>query len=313
MRKKIIKWIIQVIGTVLLLYLAISKINLDALFESLRGVNFYYLALIPLFVLVDLLINSYRIVSLYRFYGVETKLPKVMIIKLQGSFFSLLFPLIGDAYKIQTLKNVYGSSLAKNSLVVLLDRLLFTLALTLILVPVWLLNIFELPLILKVTIIALLIFEFLVLYLLNSPKSFSYISSKLGKLHSKLAFKDFTFSKRKGYASEMFVNTAISVVRHVLTALMYLIIACSLLSISHVNVWLFILSVFSIILSRVIPVSVAGIGLREYIAVMIFPQIGIPPEAAFSIALIVSFVGIAQGLFGGITYLINRFSLFKKL
>ncbi|MDD2197916.1 MAG: lysylphosphatidylglycerol synthase transmembrane domain-containing protein [Bacteroidales bacterium] len=313
MRKKIIKWIIQVIGTVLLLYLAISKINLDALFESLRGVNFYYLALIPLFVLVDLLINSYRIVSLYRFYGVETKLPKVMIIKLQGSFFSLLFPLIGDAYKIQTLKNVYGSSLAKNSLVVLLDRLLFTLALTLILVPVWLLNIFELPLILKVTIIALLIFEFLVLYLLNSPKSFSYISSKLGKLHSKLAFKDFTFSKRKGYASEMFVNTAISVVRHVLTASMYLIIACSLLSISHVNVWLFILSVFSIILSRVIPVSVAGIGLREYIAVMIFPQIGIPPEAAFSIALIVSFVGIAQGLFGGITYLINRFSLFKKL
>lgn len=313
MRKKIIKWIVQIIGTILLLRLAVSKINLDALTESLRGVNLYYLALIPLFVLVDLWINSYRIVSLYRFYGVETKLRKVMVIKLQGLFFSLLFPLIGDAYKIQTLKNVYGASLAKNSLVVLLDRLLFTLALTLILAPVWLLNLFELPLVLKVTIIAFLIFEFLVLYLLNSPKAFSYISSKLGRLNNKLAFKHFTFSKRKGFAFEMFVNTAISVARHVLTAFMYLIIACSLLSISHVNIWLFILSVFSIILSRVIPVSVAGIGLREYIAVIIFPQIGIPPEAAFSIALIVSFVGITQGLFGGITYLINRFSLFKKL
>lgn len=304
---------LQIVATILLLFLALRKIDIETLKGILNNTDFRLLLIIPLFIFADLLINSYRVGTLYRFYGVRTKIMKILLIKLQGTFFSLLFPLIGDAYKIQTFKNIYGASYGKNSLVILLDRLIFTFALTIILAPVWLLNIIEVKPIFQWAIMVLLAIELIVFYLLNKPAIFQYFSSLLLKYYPSWSFLKLNFISRNGYFREIFINTIIATGRHFLTAFMYLTIAVFVLPHHDFSFGLFLLTVFSIILSRVIPVSVGGIGLREYIAIAVFPQIGIIPEYAFAIAIIVSFIGIMQGMAGGISFLWNRINSFSGL
>ena len=313
MNKKLIKWLLQIAATIFLLYLALRRIDTEALKGIVNETDFRLFLLIPLFLVIDLWINSYRIKSLYSFYGVKTQLLKIAWVKLEGGFFSLLFPLIGDAYKIQTFKTTYGASYGKNSMVVLLDRLIFTFALTLILAPVWLMGIIEVEPILQWAIAGLLLIEIVIFYVLNKPAIFQYFASLLLKLRPGWSFLQLKFEARKGYFREILINTVISVGRHMLTALLYLTIAVSVVPHRDFAIGLFMLSVFSIILSRVLPVSVGGIGLREYIAVAVFPQLGILPEYAFTIALTVSFVGIFQGLAGGLSFLWNRIHAFSGI
>lgn len=313
MNKKLIKWLLQIVATFFLLYLALREINTQALKDIVSNTDFRLFLLIPLFLAADLWINSYRIQSLYKFYGVKTRLLKIAMVKLEGGFFALLFPLVGDAYKIQTFKNTYGASYGKNSLVVLLDRLIFTFALTLILAPVWMLGVIVVEPFLQWAIAGLLFLEIMIFFTLNKPAIFQYFSSLLQKIRPGWSFLQISFEARKGYFREISINTIISIGRHLLTTLLYLIIAVSVIPHRDFATGLFMLTVFSIILSRVLPVSVGGIGLREYIAVAVFPQIGIMPEYAFTIALTVSFIGIFQGLVGGVSFLWNRIHAFSGI
>jgi len=304
--RKVIKWIVQIVATFVFLYLALRKIDTSQLKEIARGIYFWPLLIIPFLLFADLIINSYRILSLYRFYGVETKLFKILTIKLQGFFFSLIFPLLGDAFKIQSFKNIYGSSYWKNSLVVLLDRLIYTFGLTIVILPILLLALIEVISLIKFIILALLVVEVIVLLVLNRPEIFKSIVNLLHKIHPFFRSWNLNFDKREGYWKEISYNTAIAIFRHGLIAIVYLCIAYSLLQKFDFNIAAFFIVIFFIMISRIIPISVGGIGLSEYIAVAVFPQIGIPADYAFSIAFLMSTIMILQGLLGGVSYVRNR-------
>jgi uncharacterized membrane protein YbhN (UPF0104 family) len=306
MSKKIIKWILQLAATILLLYLALSKIELGRLWEIILKMDYHPFLLIPVLLFVDLLINSYRIVSLYRFYGVATQLFKVVGIKWQGMFFSLIFPFLGDAYKIQSFKTAYGSSYWKNTMVVLLDRLIYTFGLTIVLVPILLFSVFNISLFITFIVVALLLFEILLLVILNQPLVFKNLQELLIKIHPFFSKINIHFDKRKGYAKEITFNTFAAVSRHILIAFTYLLVGWALMGSFQFNIPGFFAVVFFIMLSRVIPVSVGGIGLREYIAVVVFPQIGIGSDYAFSIAFVISSIMVFQGIAGGLYYLGNK-------
>jgi len=111
---------------------------------------------------------------------------------------------------------------------------------------------------------------------------------------------------------EILLNTFVAIIRHTIMALIYLSIAWSLLVKIDFPVFLFFMIVFFIMLSRVIPVSIGGIGLREFIAVEIFPTIGINPDVAFSIAILISFLMILQGMFGGVSFIWDKTRSFQK-
>ncbi len=309
---KTIKWVLQVLVTVFLLYITLQQLEAAKLKDILSEIIVWPLLLVPVFLFFDLLINSYRIFSLYCFFGVTTRLSNIFLIKFQGFFFSLIFPLAGDAYKIQSFKTLHGSSYGKNSVVVLLDRLIYTFGLTIILVPIWVFDVIQLNYIFKLTIVSLLFIEVVFLYLLNKPYLIKEIINKLGNLHKKFLSIPVNFEHRRKFNAEITKNTLIAIFRHTLMASLYLTIAYAVLHTIHFNVLMFILTVFSIMISRLIPVSVGGIGLREYIAVIIFPQIGIATEYAFSIAFIMSSIMILQGIGGGISFLVNRLTNVNK-
>lgn len=309
---KTIKWILQVLVTVFLLYITLQQLEITKLKEILSSIKVLPLLLVPVFLVIDMIISSFRLLSLYRLYGIKTNLLKICWIKLQGFFFSLLFPLLGDAYKVQSFKTLYGSSYGKNSVVVLLDRLIYTFGLTIILLPVWVLGVIQLNYIFKIIIVSLLFIELIILYLLNKPDIVKNILNQLGKLHKKFLAIPVNFEHRKAFNIEITINTLIAILRHTLIALLYLTVTYAVLHTIDFNVLMFVLIVFSIMISRVIPVSVGGIGLREYIAVMILPQIGIATEYAFTIAFIMSSVMILQGMAGGISFLVNRLTNINK-
>ena len=310
---KTLQWLLQIAVTVILLYLAWQQIELDTLGKVLQNADFRPLLLVPFLLVADLWVNSYRIYSLYKFFNVRVKVLKVIWVKLQGMFFSLIFPLVGDAYKIQSFKNIYGASYGKNSVVVLLDRLIYAFALTIILVPVSWLGLLQLPLVIKLALTSLLLLELAILVIVNKPGWHKNWISKLKKIYPRLPDLDADYTARKGFAREVVLNTLVALVRHHIMALIYLCVAFALLQGFAHHYLTFVITVFFIMLSRVIPVSIGGIGLREYIAVVLFPQMGIASETAFSIALIVSTITILQALIGGGSFLGHKLdALFNK-
>ena len=301
-----LKWLVQILMTLVLMYLALRKVDFSALVLSLKGIKLELLLPVPALLGLDLLLNSLRVKSLYTYYGAETKLKDVFLIKLHGLFFSLFFPLLGDAYKIHAFKNEHGISYIKNTLVVFLDRLIFTFGLTVILVPVWLFSVIKVHPYLKLAIVILLLIELAAIALLNSPKLLDLLRTLMEKARIRLKLPAFSMGKKRGYALEIIKNTLVAIMRHVIDAVFYLTIAYAVMHSGGFSILLFMFCVFSITLARVIPVSISGIGLREYIALMTFPQIGISRETGFSIAFLISSIYIFQGLLGGISYLFIR-------
>jgi glycosyltransferase 2 family protein len=304
--RKTLKWIAQLFVTAALMYLAFRKVDTGELHRVLSGMKILPLMLVPVLLALDLLLNSYRVKGLYYFYGIRTKLSSVIKIKFQGLFFSLFFPLLGDAYKIRAFKGEYGASYWKNSLVVFLDRLIFTLGLTIILVPVWVLSIIKVHDFLKAGIIVLFIIEITLLILLNQPEILGWFKNFFSRTKLNGLLCQVNMGKRSGYLIELSKNTAVAILRHFIDGIFFLTIAYAILHQIDFNVFLFIFCVFSITLARVIPVSVGGIGLREYIALLIFPQIGLDAEIGFTIAFVVSSIYILQGMLGGIWFLFSK-------
>lgn len=297
------KWLGQILITLVLLYVAARKVELRVLWEYLSNFPAYFLILIPLILVLDILINSWRVKSLYDFYDVSARLKDVFLVKFHGLFFSLAFPLLGDAYKIHSFKTRNNASYAKNTLVVMMDRLIYTFSLTLVLIPFWWLRVIEVPPAFQVLLLALLAAEALIIVAVNKATLFN----RLWKLAARLGYRgpllQTEFAHRGKYARMIGINTVTAGLRHGLMGLMYLLICFALIRQLNFQVWGFVAGVFSIMISRIIPVSVGGIGLREYVAVMVFPQIGISEELAFSTAFLMSSILIIQGLLGGLSYL----------
>jgi len=297
------KWLGQIIITLALLYVAGRKVDPLQFWAYLRNFPVYFFILIPLILVLDILINSWRVKSLYGYYGVTARLRDVFFIKFHGLFFSLAFPLLGDAYKIQSFKILNNASYAKNTLVVLIDRLIYTFSLTLVLIPFWWLPVIKVPQAFKLALLVLLAVEALIILAINNVALFNLSKKLAAKIGYRGALGHTEFAHREGYARMIGINTVAAGLRHGLMGLMYLLICYTLMRQVNFHVWGFIAGVFSIMISRIIPVSVGGIGLREYVAVMVFPQTGISEELAFSTAFLMSSILIIQGLLGGLSFL----------
>jgi uncharacterized membrane protein YbhN (UPF0104 family) len=59
-------------------------------------------------------------------------------------------------------------------------------------------------------------------------------------------------------------------------------------------------------LAGMLPVSVNGLGLREALYLLLFGRIGVPADAAVSMALLYFAVTMAASLPGGIVYALQR-------
>jgi uncharacterized membrane protein YbhN (UPF0104 family) len=74
----------------------------------------------------------------------------------------------------------------------------------------------------------------------------------------------------------------------------------------RVSIWYYFLFVPITSIVTLLPVSFAGLGVREGAYVFLFTQAGMPQETALSLSLLVYVVSIfAPGLIGGVIYVLK--------
>lgn len=301
--------------TVALMYFAFQKVDVKNLKDAVLQMNLALFSIIPILLFGDMMLNSYRVQKLYLFYSISTNFWIVLKVRFQSMFFSLLFPFFGDAFNIQTFKNRYKASYQIHTIVIFLDRLIYTLGLTLILIPFIIspgLNSLDIHSTIKISVLGVFLMVIIIIFSINNSFAFNTVNNIVNKLKLNRFFNIQKYYK-KDYYSEIIKNTVIAVIRHFLMCITYITIAFVVLGNFDFNIFLFIIITFFIMISRVIPISVGGIGLREYIAVLLFPQIGINTDIAFLIGFIMSMIMVFQGLMGGMHYISNRiYYLIKK-
>ncbi len=300
---RILKWILQILFTVLLLYISVKKLDFEELGRIFSRMEKVLILPVVILLFLDIFLNSYRLKRLYRLYGVDAGLFKILLIRFYSLFFTLIFPFLGDVYKIQAFKTAYGASYGKNTVVIVLDKLILTFALVVIVLPFWLTNSVHLNINLNPYLWGVFLILIISLAFLNKPELVSKVFEKLGKHFKFLKKTKFQYVKRSGYFREILISSGVSVFRHFIMGMLHLFIAYAIFQKIDFNVFLFLMVVFLIMMAQIIPLSVGGIGLREFIAVSVFPLIGVSEESAFLIASIISSIIILQGVGGGLTYL----------
>jgi len=74
----------------------------------------------------------------------------------------------------------------------------------------------------------------------------------------------------------------------------------------HVPVSALAVFVPLISLAGMLPISVNGLGIREALYLLLFGRVGVPPDAAVSMAFLYFAVTLAASLPGGIVYALQR-------
>ena len=99
--------------------------------------------------------------------------------------------------------------------------------------------------------------------------------------------------------------TVLSVFSYVITSFMVYILACSMLI--ELEFMHSLLLMPLIVLLTILPISIAGWGVREGAMIMLLGLVGMPSEQALALSILVGIVALISGLPGGLIWLIENY------
>jgi glycosyltransferase 2 family protein len=234
----VVKTILKIAVTSALLYWVFSKVPFSEVKNRLVNANYYWMFGGVVFYFLSMVASSWRLLSFFKSINLRLNPRFNFRLYLLGIFYNLLLPggIGGDGYKIYLLHKSYNFPTKKVFMAILFDRLSGLWAIGLIVVT---LRVF-IPLI--PVGIPLLILLFLV-------------ASAAYYIVVKLFFKDFTKHFFKGHLKAILVQSC-----QVIT------IICVLMGQDfHGKFAPYLLSFLLSALAAVLPISVGGAGIREYI------------------------------------------------
>lgn len=291
--KKILSFILKLLVSGALLYFFLSRVDIQSVIKTLKQTNMFLFAL-SFFIYLSLLFISTKRWALFLPEGL--KYSKLVSLYFIGSFFSTLLPglVSGDAVKAfylyrHTGKGTGGTSLAS----VFMDRYVGVVAMVSIGFAGFIAGYHYI----KDIKIVLAILIFFVGFLIGS---FVLWRVNWGRIKALSSF----------YIPLMEYKTRRQIIYKGL--ILGLIIqgigipCVYILSLSiglKVSIIYFLMFVPMISVAAAIPISVAGLGIREAGFVILFGSIGVPKEAALSLSLLVFTLTCMVSFIGGIEYL----------
>lgn len=303
--KKILSIILRTgIGVALLVFL-FTKIDLKATLKAIAGINLFYLqaAIITCFVVYALALYRWRMLLIAQ----DVKLPLMRVISSfsGGIFFSLFLPstIGGDIARSVDL----GLHTKRRSVIVatvLLDRLsgfvgLVIVAIISLVIGRRLIN--DLPVYIVIFILAgllggilLLIFNERLYNRINRPvKNEGGFRESLRKLHSEIYFF-------RSLPSILALNLFYSILIQLGSSL----VAYFLLRSLSINIKIIYPLVINPVISTItsLPISIGGMGLREWSSVIFYRKCGVLEEAASAQSLLNFALIVIFGIIGGIIY-----------
>lgn len=99
--------------------------------------------------------------------------------------------------------------------------------------------------------------------------------------------------------------TVLSIFSYVITSFMVYFLACGMLIELEFKHSLLLMPL--IILITILPISIAGWGVREGAMIMLLGLVGMPSEQALALSILVGIVALISGLPGGLIWLIENY------
>ena len=302
--KKNIVTAIKVLITLIPIYFIIKNIDLNTTFELIAGIGSPYLICAIGVVLLEMLVMTQRWKIVLDSLSIEISYKDIISIFWIGLFFSQILPTSvgGDAVRGHYLYR-RGSSFAKASQGVLIDRIIGLIALVCLVI-------ITLPLALQlvdsdnarwglVTIIISFIFT-LTLFL-----NVSIISSRFHKWNLINQFssiiaviKDRIFSVNPGFKLLL-----ISLLVHFLSIITMMILAIGMQLELKMLGLLVIIPIVRLLI--VLPISIAGWGIREGAMIIGLGFVGVGPENAFALSLLWGFLMLSIAIPGGAIWVVS--------
>lgn len=297
--------LLKIVISVALIYLIVRNIDVRALLVTLAGAKVWWLAAALALMLAGIWIRAWRWQILLDVLGVDVAINELAQIYFIGFLFNNLLPsgLGGDAIRIMEL-NRHSKHVGNAVTSVLVDRLLGLFgALTLALIAL----VFRWNAIpAQVALFSVVIFVVLLaggFFLINRSLYEALRRISLFKTVTDVKFINSLFRSFQDYSLPALGKSyAVGLAFNILLVGMNFAIGSALgANIALVHYLVFV-PITSLVL--VLPISFAGLGVRESAYVYLFGQVGVAQEVALAMSLLMYFLGnVVPGLIGGVLYL----------
>jgi hypothetical protein len=297
---------LKLVLTVTLLYILTRNIGVGELIESVGYLKGHYLLIIPLLIFIDIAIRACNLQSLLSAKKINIKLPALIYIYLVGGFFGTFLPssLGTDVARIALLSKRASINIRDSATSIMVMNMISLLSLSVmglissIALSGFISNI-KLVLLVIVTCSAyILVFPLIMFGRIPSVKFFSRIGdigiiARIQELSTALR----GFGKHKRTLLMVF---GISLINHFLGVLVAYTVSMSLQLSTPLSFFLMLMPVIKIL--RLIPISVAGLGVEQGVFVYVLHEVGAPLAGAFLLSLILSTSMLVFALVGGLIY-----------
>ena len=308
MHRKQLFNILKIIVSAGLLVFIFSSIDAQAFFKAVRQAKPAWLILAFSLVMLGVVIRAFRWQILLEAIGVSVPLAELSAIYFIGFLFNNLLPsgLGGDAIRMLELnRHSQRGSDAVTSVVV--DRFLGLSSLQAIALVALLIDWGAAPLAVAYFTIAIFISGLIIGYLLINRSLYATLRQHVG------LFRRVTNLKTIGNLFESFQRYplaalgrayVVSIFFNILLIAMNMSIGLGLGAEASLAQYAIFVPITSLVL--LIPISFAGLGVREGAYIQLFGQVGVPQEIAVAISLLVYIFGnVCTGLIGGLIYLLR--------
>jgi uncharacterized protein (TIRG00374 family) len=300
--------LLKVAVSLVLIIILLRSINLNALWEVVRNADPWYLLAAQIVLMLGVVVRAYRWQILVHDQRVDASLRELASLYFVGFLFNNLLPsgFGGDAVKMYELsQRSHQGAEAVSS--VLVDRFMGLIALQMIglvaLVFSWQL----VPSEIKVLTVLLFGVSLLAAWVVSYRRLWEFLAERVplfDRLLSIEAVHSLVSSLQSYSGSALLRALGVGLVFNVLLIAANVLIGVSLGVDLPLAYYMIFVPLTSLVL--ILPISFAGLGVREGTYVVLFRQAGVAPEVALSMSLLVYVLGtVAPGLVGGVIYVLR--------
>jgi uncharacterized membrane protein YbhN (UPF0104 family) len=300
--------LLKIVVSLVLIIVILRSINLNALWHVVRNANPWYLLAAQAALMLGVVVRAYRWQILVHDQGVDASLKELTAFYFVGFLFNNLLPsgFGGDAVKMYELsQRSHRGAEAVSS--VLVDRFMGLIALQTIgliaLVFSWQL----VPTQIKVLTVVLFSASLIAAWVVSYRPLWEFLADRLplfNRLLSIEAVGSLVSSLQSYSGSALLRALGVGLVFNVILIAANVLIGLALGVDVPLAFYMIFVPLTSLVL--ILPISFAGLGVREGAYVVLFGQAGVEPEVALSMSLLVYVLGtVMPGLVGGVIYILR--------
>ncbi len=307
--KRIGAFTLKLLVSGVLLALLFSKINRAELENILARAHLGYAALAILVYVVGQIFSAWRWKLLLEPLESRVGLARITALYYLGMFFNLFLPTTigGDAVKLFYISREAGG-FTRGAISILMDRNLGLMTLLLLAYGVTIFYGIKLPQLPLLPLLTLMLAGFLLINLtLFNEQTFSLLDRLLNRWRGAKLYQKIEVGHD---ALRTYRRNPQSVLAALLLSLIFdlALMVCNYLNalaIGHpVELKYFFIFIPIISIVTMLPISLYGLGLREYSFILLFGQVGVSREPALLIAILALIVPAIASLPGGVAYLL---------